>query len=326
MKERIFAFDERNYHECQAGFRGKNNQEYYAGKYLIDAAPNIDVRADKKSVGAITIVNLISKSRLFFQRSWQHIQEDATDLTVVWFIKRGSMHLSRQNETVVFHAGELGIIKSLSPLSLECHTDDASVLEVLHILIPTYMFKRFIPDEITTCFSSVTDKREFSIAERLFREVFEFDGEQGGCTDQVLVQSALSLLTEGVKQCENSLQRRQTLSQKRYLDVLNYVEIHLTDPALNAESVAQACGISRRYLSHLCKQHNTSIPDLIWGGRLQSARDWLSSQSKTQIPISEVAYRNGFKSPGHFSRLFKQVYNMTPSEFRADQLNGRQSL
>ena len=215
------------------------------------------------------------------------------------------MHLSHQNGTDVSLAGEFGFIKSLSPIRLECHTDDRSVLEVLHILVPTYIFKRFIPEEINAGFSSAMDKREFRIAERLFQEVFDSDGELGSGAEEVLVNSALALLVEGVKQCSNSLQERQTLSQKRFMDVLNYVEVHLTDPALNADMIAQGCGISRRYLSHLCRQHNTSIPNLIWSGRLKSAHEWLSSPAGRQIPISEVAYRNGFKSPGHFSRLFK---------------------
>jgi AraC-like DNA-binding protein len=101
---------------------------------------------------------------------------------------------------------------------------------------------------------------------------------------------------------------------------LRYVEIHLADPKLNAEMVAQACGISRRYLSHLLRQNGTSFPNLIWDWRLKTAHEWLSSEVGNNISIAEVAFRIGFKSPAHFSRLFKRVYKMSPREYRATKI------
>jgi len=137
----------------------------------------------------------------------------------------------------------------------------------------------------------------------------------------MLFDGALSALTDGIKHCENSIHERQSLSQKRRQDVLRYIEIHLSDPKLNADMVAQACGISRRYLSHLLRQQGTSFPALIWDWRLKTAHDWLASEVATNISIAEVAFRIGFKSPAHFSRLFKRVYKMSPREYRTANLN-----
>ena len=89
---------------------------------------------------------------------------------------------------------------------------------------------------------------------------------------------------------------------------------------LNAEMVAHGCGISRRYLSHLLRQNGTSFPNLIWDWRLKTAHDWLSSDVANSVSIAEVAFRIGFKSPAHFSRLFKRVYNMSPREYKTTQL------
>jgi AraC-like DNA-binding protein len=35
------------------------------------------------------------------------------------------------------------------------------------------------------------------------------------------------------------------------------------------------------------------------------------------VSISEIAYSVGFKSPAHFSRMFKRVFDMNPREYRA---------
>src|SRR5690606_6946040 len=144
------------------------------------------------------------------------------------------------------------------PFTMECRTDDQSLLEVLHVVIPSHIFRRHFSDEINAGFSAPIERREFRIAERMFMDVFEDSDELSSQTEQLLVDSALSVLADGLKQCENVLHERQSLTKKRRQDVLRYVEIHLSDPKLNAEMVAQACGISRRYLSHLLRQQGTS--------------------------------------------------------------------
>lgn len=320
MTEKLFAFDERNYQECQSSFRGENNQEYYLGDYTIEAGSIIDVRADKKAVGACSIIRLQSKSRLFFRRSWSHIREDATDVTVLWFVKRGSLCISHQCGNSVAKAGDFVVTKSMIPFTMECRTDDQGMHEVLHVVVPTHIFRRFISEEINAGFTIQAEGREFRIAERMLMDVFDDSGELSEHVEQILVDSALSILTEGVKNCENSVQERQSLAQKRLQDVLRFVEIHLSDPKLNAEMVAQACGISRRYLSHLLRQHGTSFPNLVWDWRLKTAHEWLSSAECNDISIAEVAFRIGFKSPAHFSRLFKRVYKMSPREYRATRM------
>lgn len=94
MTETLFVFDKANYQECQNAYRGEKNQEYYLGDYTIEAGSVIDVRAEKKAVGSCSIIRLKSRTRLSFRRSLAHIREDATDVTVLWFVKRGRLSIS----------------------------------------------------------------------------------------------------------------------------------------------------------------------------------------------------------------------------------------
>lgn len=81
---------------------------------------------------------------------------------------------------------------------------------------------------------------------------------------------------------------------------------------------AKGCGISPRYLTTLLKQNGTSFSDLIWQRRLEQARAWMARSDAASISISEIAYAVGFKSPAHFSRMFKRVYARNPSDYRAE--------
>lgn len=317
MTEKLFSFDERNYQDCQTGFRGENNQEYYLGEYTIEAGSTISVQADKKAVGACSIIRLRSGSRMFFRRSWAHIREDATDVTVLWFVKRGSLSISHQSGQSLAKAGDFAVTKSMTPFTMECRVDEHSKLDVLHVVVPTHILRRFLSGEINSGYTVAAGGREFVVAEHILMDVFDDGDELTTDIEQMLLDSALAVLSEGLKGQENSLQERQSLSEKRLQDVLRFVEIHLSDPKLNAAMVAEACGISQRYLSHLVRQHGTSFSALVWDWRLKTAHEWLSNTKPNDISIAAIAFRIGFKSPAHFSRLFKRAYNMSPREYRA---------
>jgi AraC-like DNA-binding protein len=110
---------------------------------------------------------------------------------------------------------------------------------------------------------------------------------------------------------------RPTLPDKRLQDVFRFIDIHLSDPDLSITTVAEACGISRRYLSFLLKQNGAPFSELLWDKRLKVASRWLSTTSPSDISIAEIAFQVGFKSPAHFSRMFKRVFNKGPREYRA---------
>jgi AraC family transcriptional regulator, positive regulator of tynA and feaB len=317
MTETLFAFDERNYLNCQKAFRGAKNQEYYLGDYSIEAGSVIDVRAEKKAIGACSIIRLRSKTRLFFRRSWAHIREDGTDVTVLWFVKRGRLCVSHQSGYSVAKAGDFVITKSMAPFVIECQTDEDSLHEVLHVIIPSHVLRRFIPQEVRVGFLVPAVGREFTIAEHILNDLFEDTGELAEGTAQMLVDSALTVLSDAIKDRDTCGPVRQTVSDKRLQDVLRFIEVHLSDSKLSIATVAKGCGISPRYLSFLFKLHGTPFSTLVWEKRLKMASGWLSQSKPSEISISEIAYRVGFKSPAHFSRMFKRVYSLSPCEYRA---------
>ena len=104
--------------------------------------------------------------------------------------------------------------------------------------------------------------------------------------------------------------------------MLRFIEVHLSDPKLSTAAVAKGCGISPRYLSLLLKLHGTPFSTLVWEQRLKMAAQWIASAKPREISISEIAYRVGFKSPAHFSRMFKRAHNMSPREYRVAAPHG----
>jgi len=321
MTETLFVFDERNYQNCQSAYRGAGNQEYYLGDYSIEAGSVIDVRAEKKAVGACSIIVLKSKTRLFFRRTWYHIREDGTDVAVLWFVKRGRLCVTHQSGQSIAKAGDFVITKSTTPFFIECQTDEDSLHEVLHVLMPSHVLRRFITRDVRTGFLLPAIGREFHIAEHILTQIFEDTGELAEPTAQMLVDSALAVLGDAIRQRDACSPVRQSVSDKRLQDVLRFIEVHLSDSKLSIATVAKGCGISPRYLSFLLKLHGSPFSTLVWQKRLKTASGWLSQSKPNEISISEIAYRVGFKSPAHFSRMFKRVYGMSPCDYRSASLS-----
>jgi len=97
--------------------------------------------------------------------------------------------------------------------------------------------------------------------------------------------------------------------------VYSTLEAHLDDSTFGVEPLAYSVNMSRMHLHRKLKAlTGMSANELIRAVRLNRAAELLA----TNVPVSEVAYRVGFEAPAYFSRVFKEQYGVTPSEF-ADQ-------
>lgn len=92
------------------------------------------------------------------------------------------------------------------------------------------------------------------------------------------------------------------------------------DPQLNRESLATAAGSNTVYLANEIKKHTgLTINEFINRYRISHAARILSENPK--MSIGEVEVVSGFNSRATFSRLFKQHYGMSPTEYRAASIS-----
>jgi AraC family transcriptional activator of tynA and feaB len=320
MTETLFAIDRHNVRDCQQLFRGKRDEEYYRGDYSVDDATVIDVRATRKSVGSSAIILLQSATRLTFRRTQKHIREDSTDLSVLWFVKHGHLVFTNQFGSRKVQPGDFLISRSMAPFVIECLPDSAGRHEVLHITVPTHILRSFVAGEANAGLFVSGQSRELAIAETMFTMLFDDGDTLIDDAMHTLFEAALALVGHGMIAQQSDTPSRQTITERRYFEVLRFIEVHLSDPGLSIAMVARGCGISPRYLSALLKQNNTSFSRLIWDQRLDAARQWINSSDPRDTSISEIAYGVGFKSPAHFSRMFKRTYLHNPSDYRAAML------
>jgi AraC-like DNA-binding protein len=94
------------------------------------------------------------------------------------------------------------------------------------------------------------------------------------------------------------------------------IETMLSDPALNLNYVAQVHGVSTRYLQKLFTGADMSFSQYLRSRRLDRCRADLISPLHSQLSISEICFRWGFNGSAHFSRVFRNKYDISPREYR----------
>ncbi|MFN3472443.1 MAG: helix-turn-helix transcriptional regulator [Blastomonas sp.] len=321
MPETLFALDQRNYRDCQRLFRGNREQEYYRGDYWLDDAQSVSVTARKREAGPYAIIVTRAETGQNFRRNQRHIREDATDLSILWFVRRGSMRLCNQFGSLEVGPGDALVTRSTAPFLIELQPDGAltggGVSEVLHVTVPTHLLRAQIPREIASSLLLPAERREIAIARNILTDVFDDDSGLAQDTARMLVEFALATVGHAVRASETLSPTRRTVAERRLDEVLRFIEVHLCDPALSTTMVSEGCGLSLRYLSLLLRSRGTTFSELVWSQRLERARDWLMRSDPREMPISEIAYGIGFKSPAHFSRMFKRVFGENPSDCRA---------
>ncbi len=107
---------------------------------------------------------------------------------------------------------------------------------------------------------------------------------------------------------------RYGIYNARVLSVIKLMESHLSDP-LDLSQLASASDISERHINRLFKTHTAFKPmDFYKRLRLQKAYELLSQSA---MSVSDIVAATGYSSHSHFSRSFKHVFELSPSEVRA---------
>ena len=111
--------------------------------------------------------------------------------------------------------------------------------------------------------------------------------------------------------------QREVLRDTLYLRVLKYLDQHLAEPDLNAESIAAAHHVSVRTLYTAWSIANrVPLGQWVIAARLERARDQLSLGSQA-LTIAAVARRWGFANATHFARRFRGAYGLSPREWQS---------
>jgi signal transduction histidine kinase/ligand-binding sensor domain-containing protein/DNA-binding response OmpR family regulator len=160
----------------------------------------------------------------------------------------------------------------------------------------------------------------------------EVEGFQSGANDYITkpfsfeilesrIHNLLNLRSLGHKQFQKHLDIKvseievASVDEKLIQDAVQLVEDNLVNKDFSVEEMSHMLAMSRVHLYKKLHSLTGKTPiEFIRFIRIQRAAQLLT---KSNLTVSEIAYQVGFNHPKYFTKYFREVYKMLPSQFMA---------
>lgn len=114
------------------------------------------------------------------------------------------------------------------------------------------------------------------------------------------------------------LRQRFGTNQPKLIEAVELMESNIEEP-MGLDELSSHVGISRRQLERIFKKHLNCVPNRYYLElRLRRARELLLTTPRS---IVDVAFACGFVSPPHFSKCYREFFDIPPRAERATTLS-----
>ena len=140
--------------------------------------------------------------------------------------------------------------------------------------------------------------------------------EMDSAAHEVVGQHLIDLLCLAIQGDERVLSSNLSSVRSAHLfRAEQFIRGQLSKQELLPQDIADACGISLRYLQRLFTDSGRSICEWIREQRLLMCDEELRKKN-SQLTISEIAYNWGFSDQSQFSKHYRAYFSRSPSEAR----------
>ncbi len=141
------------------------------------------------------------------------------------------------------------------------------------------------------------------------------DLERGNYPEITLNATTTAILTElyGQLLTEEPKESDPLGNKQIYSDIVDYIRRNL-HRNIKINEIADSFGYSPKYLSHLFSEiRGMSLKQYIMSQKIETASFYLTDSDRN---ITEIAAEVGFSDVHNFSRTFKKMIGLTPTEYR----------
>lgn len=221
--------------------------------------------------------------------------------------ERGSCDMRQRGRRNRLLAGELTVLCAHEPYRLECSREHRT-----HVLyVPGHDLDRSLADHIAVAHRGTESELLAAYITRLANPDMR---EQ---TAGNLLDTTLNLIRLTWPSPSMPPSRASAGAWRQRL--LRHVEQHLADPDLDAESIADQFGITRRYVQMIFARADTTLSQVILERRLQAVAERLRTERQSRI--CDIALEAGFNDVSHFCRRFRERFGVSARDYRAQRAN-----
>lgn len=194
---------------------------------------------------------------------------------------------------------------------------DGQVLKIpFHKLLQTLSSHELPPYNMPTKLNTSQQKQIWGIFQHLYMALFT--SEHKYSSD--LSQGNPYLISASVLQLFSFIESLTNANEIHIPKALQSAIGHIHDNYMNKvdiETLALLAGLSKPHFQHLFKKHMGMTPiQYVTQVRMNQARLLLIN---TDLSCTQIAEETGFSTPYYFSKQFKKVMGLSPSQFRYNE-------
>jgi AraC family transcriptional activator of tynA and feaB len=275
---------------------------------LVGTEPDFEAKVVERTVGDLRLIGCRCDPCEGF-RSPRHVNRGDGDYIGILFELSGLEIVRQGDREATLRPGDFVIWDSSKAMEFR-------VLEPLHkmtILVPKASMRRFLPgiDE----FAGMRVDGTESLGPLVGAHLRQLSSGLGSLEDRhlrLVADTTLELVAAGVGAKQDV---DPTVGADRYGRVRAHILERLSDPDLTPAAIAEANGISLRYLHKLFSSRGQSVSRWILKQRLDRCRRAIGSEGRARS-VTDIALSWGFNDGSHFSRSFRNEFGASPRSVR----------
>ena len=256
----------------------------------------------------------VGTSPLTVNRTRGHISKLTEAPYLVKFQLQGESVFTQRNNEVHLTPGDFVICTTAEPYKLQFTQDyQMSVLAVAESSMNRLMRK---PDNLLGKCMPANDPC-CGLLSSFVNSVVEKMADLPAPMAERVEINILDLLG-GVINSHGEKSRAYRLSASEQVqNIKAYINDNLRNRKLGPVMIAEALGVSTRYVHKIFASQPSTVTRYILTKRLEGCRGMLASSDTDSLSITEIAMHWGFYDLSHMTRAFREKYQMTPSMFRS---------
>jgi AraC family transcriptional activator of tynA and feaB len=231
---------------------------------------------------------------------------------------RGTSTFCHYGQSITLEEGAISLCDGAVPYRL----DVSAGSELMLLRVPTTLLKEHLPSPECFCGKLLAnDAGLASITGAMAISLFE----RRGCglalpyQDRV-ARHLLDMIATSYAMAFEAENAGSSIVSGRHAAVKLYIEQHLRDPDLRPCSIAARLKLSARYMRMIFATCNETVSAYILRRRLEECARQIGDPSWRGHSMTEIAFGWGFNSAPHFTRSFRDRYDMSPRDYRRIKL------
>lgn len=265
------------------------------------------------SLGSVSLSRNVSDG-LLYRRCERHLVAEREESYLITVPERAELRFEQDGRQVQCRPGAFLIERSHLPYEFS-HRDPAA-LWVMKVPSAVLQARIARPERLATL--------QFDASRAvgaMFVDMLRLTGARIEEMDEparaLLGKQLVDLLAMAIEADERVLAGTSSTVRNAHLyRCEHFIRDRLGSLRLSPQMVAEACGISVRYLHQIFEAEGITVGAYIRNQRLLASEVMLRDP-RCRLSISEIAYKWGFGDQAQFSRNYRARFGCTPSETRA---------